>query len=372
MEDSSARRILIIEDEDEDLDKLLLGDASGAAAARESFSSTSPPPFPKSLSPSSLSSSTKQNASAASYTEGAAAIPQSRFAIASHHSLNLQTAACHTIILASEDGGNGPGQWILPAPALPGDYLNSSLHRVPSKSILKKTSSYGNLDSFTRGGGSTTSMTRRLSIAMDSSSTSQTSHSRGRYNRFQVSDEHPSLFPGDASPQTPKNASFICFASLDSTQSQQQLQSDESIGWDLDADDPLSATPLRNILALAEAESMSCHVGDAGSSESRNSDSSTRMRRNVSFHAVDVREYDRTVGDHPGCRSGPPVSTPYSFYSFCFFLIYMTIWFHYFLPLYSPFGIELRVHISSHWIGATLRSTKRTWTSSNSNVTLTE
>jgi hypothetical protein len=24
---------------------------------------------------------------------------------------------------------------------------------------------------------------------------------------------------------------------------------------------------------------------------------------------VDVREYDRTVGDNPSCRSGPPVST---------------------------------------------------------------
>ena len=199
MDDSSARRILIIEDEDDlDLDKLLLGDASGAAAARESFTSTSPPPSPKSLSPSSLSSSTKHNASTSSSTAGAAAIPQSHVAIVGHHSLSLQTTACHPIILASEDGGDGPGKWILPAPALPGDYLNSSLHRVPSKSILKKTSSYGNFDSVlssSRGGGSTTSRTRRLSIALDSSSTSQASHSRGRYNRSQVSDEPPSLSP---------------------------------------------------------------------------------------------------------------------------------------------------------------------------------
>jgi hypothetical protein len=370
MDDLSARRILITEDEDDlDLDKLLLGDASGAAAARESFTSTTPPPSPKSLSPSSLSSSTKHHASTSSSAAGAAAMPQSHVAVVGHHSLSLQTTACHPIILASEDGGDGPGQWILPPPALPGDYLNSSLHRVPSKSILKKTSSYGNFDSVmssSRGGGSS-SRTRRLSIAMDSSSTSQASRSRGCHNRFQVANEPPSLLSGDASPKISKKESCISFASLDSSQSQQQLQRCESIGWDLDADDALSASPLRNIIALAEEESVV-----AGSSESRNSDSSTRMRRNVSFHAVDVREYDRTVGDHPGCRSGPPVSTPYSFYSFGFCLLYSDFLVSQTSPFYALVGIELLVHISSHWIGATLRSTKRIWMSSNSNATLTE
>ncbi|KAL9188075.1 hypothetical protein ACHAXT_006453 [Thalassiosira profunda] len=41
--------------------------------------------------------------------------------------------------------------------------------------------------------------------------------------------------------------------------------------------------------------------------------SSGRMRRNVSFHSVDVREYDRTVGDNPSCRSGPPLSLDWSY-----------------------------------------------------------
>ena len=38
-------------------------------------------------------------------------------------------------------------------------------------------------------------------------------------------------------------------------------------------------------------------------------DSSGSSKTSVSFHSVEVREYDRTVGDHPSCRSGPPVST---------------------------------------------------------------
>lgn len=310
MDDSFARRIFIVEDEDDvDLDNLLLGDTSGAATSRESFTSTSAPPFPKSLSPSSI----KQiNAPPSSATTGAA-MPQSDDTIVHHHSSSLKAATCPSIILASEEGGRGQGQWILPVPALPGDYLNSSLHRVPSKSILKKTSSYGNFDSVlssSRGGGSTTSRTRRLSLAMDTSSASQASHCRGRQTRSQVSDEPLSPFPGDS--KISKKASFISFASLDSTQSQQQQGGGESIGWDLDADDALSTSPLRKIITLTEEESLpsiSPHSGDAGLSESRNSDSSTRMHRNVSFHAVDVREYDRIVGDHPGCRSGPPVST---------------------------------------------------------------
>lgn len=315
MDDSSARRIFIVEDEDDlDLDNLLLGDTSGAATARESFASTSPPPSPKSLSPSSI----KQNASPSCTTTGGA-ILQSHVTIVHDHSSSLTAITCPSIILASEEGRSSQGQWVLPVPALPGDYLNSSLHKVPSKSILKKTSSYGNFDSVlssSRGGGSTSSRTRRLSLAMDSSSASQASHSRGRHNRSQVSDESPVLFSGDEFPKISKKASFISFASLDSTQSQHQQQQGggESIGWDLDADDALSASPLRKIITLTEEESLpssSHHSGDAGLSESRNSDSSTRMRRNVSFHAVDVREYDRIVGDHPGCRSGPPVSTHY-------------------------------------------------------------
>lgn len=33
--------------------------------------------------------------------------------------------------------------------------------------------------------------------------------------------------------------------------------------------------------------------------------SSTGLRRSVSFHKVEIREYDVTVGDNPSCRTGP-------------------------------------------------------------------
>lgn len=301
MDDLSARRILIIEEEDDrDLDQLLfLGDTSGVGAP-------SSPPSPKSVSPSSStplsSSSFENNASssspAAATTAVASPSPPSQI----------------TPILASEeerDGDDGGlGHWVLPAPALPGDYLNGSLHRVPSKSILKKVSSYGNFDSSRGGGSSTGGRTRRLSIALDSSSTSQASGSirgGGRFhNRSQVSDEPPfsSLLSADGSTiKSNKKTSFLSLTSLDSNQGQPHNQGGEQIGWDLE-DDGVASSPMYRGVTMAEEESLPSIPNSHDAS-----DSSSKMRRNVSFHAVDVREYDRTVGDHPGCRSGPPVST---------------------------------------------------------------
>ena len=304
MDDLSARRILIIEEEDDrDLDQLLfLGDTSGVGAP-----SPSSPPSQISLSPSSstpLSSSSFENhASSASPAAATTAVasppPPSQI----------------TPILASEeerdgDDDDGLGHWVLPAPALPGDYLNGSLHRVPSKSILKKVSSYGNFDSSRGGGSSTGGRTRRLSIALDSSSTSQASGSirgGGRFhNRSQVSDEPPfsSLLSADGSTiKSNKKTSFLSLTSLDSNQGQPHNQGGEQIGWDLE-DDGVASSPLYRGVTMGEEESLPSIPNSHDAS-----DSSTKMRRNVSFHAVDVREYDRTVGDHPGCRSGPPVST---------------------------------------------------------------
>lgn len=36
-------------------------------------------------------------------------------------------------------------------------------------------------------------------------------------------------------------------------------------------------------------------------------------RNNVSFNSVNVREYDRTIGDNPSCKSGPPISLDWSY-----------------------------------------------------------
>lgn len=44
------------------------------------------------------------------------------------------------------------------------------------------------------------------------------------------------------------------------------------------------------------------------------------MKRNVSFHKIEIREYERTLGDHPSVSSGPPISLDWKVsaeHSFC-------------------------------------------------------
>jgi hypothetical protein len=284
MDTSIKKRILITEDEDFDLDKWLLGDTSGAK-----LSPSPPPPSPPSP-PSSSADAT------------AAAIP----------------------ILALEEGGDddhdveegegGLGHWMLPPPAIRGDYINNSLHRVPSKSILKKTSSYSTFDlSCSRGdGGSSRGMVRKPSFqaGMDASSSTKSQCSDSRRNRCRVASSH----------------------SIDMSQASYSSQQD--IGLDLDDSNPRfspprspgankfinsESSPMVSHTAAgdnAHAPDANCAAGiDSSCSRHSGSSSSNRMRRNsVSFHSVDVREYDRIVGDHPSCRSGPPVSTSHMHY----------------------------------------------------------
>jgi hypothetical protein len=274
------KQILITEDEDLDLDKWLLGDTSGAKL--------SPSPLPPSPSPSPPSSSADATA---------AAIP----------------------ILALEEGGVDDddveegdgvlGHRMLPPPAIRGDLINNSLHRVPSRSILKKTSSYNTFElSCSRGGdGSSGRMARKPSFqaVMDASSSCKSQSSDSRRNRCRVASSH----------------------SIDISQASYSSQQD--IGLDLDDSNPRFSPPRSpggNKFMNSESPPMASYTAaddkalasDANlaagidSSCSRHSglSSSNRMRRNsVSFHSVDVREYDRIVSDHPGCRSGPPVST---------------------------------------------------------------
>ena len=56
-------------------------------------------------------------------------------------------------------------------------------------------------------------------------------------------------------------------------------------------------TRMKSILKKMD---LSCSSGSGHSTESSTS--------SVSFRSVEVREYDRTVGDNPSCGSGPPVS----------------------------------------------------------------
>jgi hypothetical protein len=131
-----------------------------------------------------------------------------------------------------------------------------------------------------------------------------------------------------------KQASFL---SLNSSSS----SSKGAIGWDLDdSNSPkvsppgtssflmcgqvmgkplsLSSSPLPNMPSLKtvgfDASGADRAAGMMDSSGSRHSTaSSAKIRRNVSFHSVNVREYDRTVGDNPSCRSGPPLSLDWSY-----------------------------------------------------------
>jgi hypothetical protein len=270
MDVPSSNPILITEDDDFDLDKWLSGETSGAKL----FSS----PSPLTRLPSSDDAT-------------AAAIP----------------------IVAFEEGGivdsnvdvvvDGSVIWRLPPPATRGDYMNNSLPRVPSKSILKKTSSYSTFDvSSTKGGdGSSGRMTRKASFLafnnMDVSSSNKSQSSDSRRNRCRVS-----------------NNSFDA--------SQTSYGSQQEIGLDLDdstsQSSPHNTTGGNRFMKSepgenAHTSTADCAAGigiDSSSSMHSGSCSSNKMRRNsVSFHSVDVREYDRIVGDNPSCRSGPPVST---------------------------------------------------------------
>jgi len=232
-----------------------------------------------------------------------------------------------------EDAG-GLGYWVLPTPAQPGDYLQNSMHRVPSKSILKKTSSYVNFDS----SNGSSRMTKKASKAsfqsfcIDSSSTSQGSFGRCNRNQ-QVANNNPlNTSLSDGIPTTTKKSSFL---NLDSSNSNQSQGSLGAIGYDFDAsspscytspkllhgnntlvlDAPTNKATLPSVPKFKSNDDGNNTAGadraagmDSSSGTIHSGNSSARMRRNVSFHSVGVREYDRIVGDNPSCRAGPPVS----------------------------------------------------------------
>lgn len=333
--DTSLRRIVITESEDLDLDELLLVDNSRAEQQQQQASPSPPPSSPPSPSP---SSSTPRRSS----SPPPSSPPASSAAAQCADGAESPTGP----ILAQEEGdddwGGADGHWILPKPAQPGDYLSGSLHRIPSKSILKKKSSYGNFSSFdastsSRGGGPIARPTSSASLASNGSAGRNLDTSwSGRVSR------------------RIKQSSLLGISQASSNSSSQV-----SIGWNLDDSSPknspagrgpfglsamVAAEPLvplpsmPNLKSDGDEEAVTLapidrrtskeeeadddeipHAdGAAGmdaSGSSRNSASSSgpRMRRNVSFHSVDVREYDRIIGDNPSCRSGPPLSLDWSY-----------------------------------------------------------
>jgi len=55
--------------------------------------------------------------------------------------------------------------------------------------------------------------------------------------------------------------------------------------------------------------------GDSSKDASKPGDDGidTKIKRSVSFHSVQVREYSMTLGDHPAAKSGPPVTLSWNY-----------------------------------------------------------
>lgn len=65
---------------------------------------------------------------------------------------------------------------------------------------------------------------------------------------------------------------------------------------------------------LSYNDSSSCGIGHSESYESLESIAKpTKTRHSVTFANVHVREYDRTIGDHPDCRVGPPLTIAWDY-----------------------------------------------------------
>ena len=216
------------------------------------------------------------------------------------------------ILAREEDDGDdeGFGHWVNPPSANPGDFLNTSLRRVPSKSILKKVSSYGNFDSSMSSHNAGGKSGRRKSVSMSS-------------------EERDVMAMGK------KKTSFLSMASANSIHTQNSGGSSYGVGLDLGDSISLHQSPrsavgtgsfhpvdentaqeLANILPLPMCDQPSDADQAAGPIRRKSLDSSgggNKMHRSVSFHSVDIREYDRTIGDNPSCRSGPPLSLDWSY-----------------------------------------------------------
>lgn len=317
---SSVKRIVITEDEDFDLDALLGSCSIGEATSLDDDAPTHTPTPPSAV----------------------LVVPSSPAPISSKPSLGLQLSPLISavedekdeIVPANATVDGTSSLWILPAPAKPGDFLTNSIHRVPSKSILKKTSSYGNFDAVSLS-PSQSSLKKKSSFLsfnnfMDTSSSSIPSSHGGSSRRVR-----------QTTPSSP-------------------------IGWDLDSSSQSQINPpslrssnvadcvipsLPNLSGLSDytetdhADRAAGSLDDtSGNGSSRHSSSSSKMRRNVSFNSVAVREYDRTIGgtllqeryaislsfdlyqrsrahrllypsptDNPSCRSGPPLSLDWSY-----------------------------------------------------------
>lgn len=211
-------------------------------------------------------------------------------------------------ILAREDDEDEEVvHWVLPPPAKPGDYLNTSIKKIPSKSILKKVSSYGNFDasSSSYNGSKSYKTKTRNSVTMDAEAIDA---SMGK--------KKPSFLNmsmGSASSNRSEISGSSYGVGLDLCESSSLLNSPRSQSIGICPVDE-NSVKMDSIppMPLLTTDSADRAAGSASNSLDLSS-SGKKMSRSVSFSSVDVREYARTVGDNPSCRSGPPLSLDWSY-----------------------------------------------------------
>ena len=72
---------------------------------------------------------------------------------------------------------------------------------------------------------------------------------------------------------------------------------------------PRSIIPLNRDASIKGIMKFSTHREslDTNYSESENGETSSSSK-GIQFHQIEIREYERTLGDNPSCSSGPPMS----------------------------------------------------------------
>ena len=66
---------------------------------------------------------------------------------------------------------------------------------------------------------------------------------------------------------------------------------------------------LKGILKFtSNQESLSATYGGDRSESGGETPEGEGSRRGISFHKIEIREYERTLGDNPSCSSGPPIA----------------------------------------------------------------
>jgi len=155
---------------------------------------------------------------------------------------------------------------------------------VPKRSILKKNTSYGSLCNLLTD-ASLSSSKGSLSISRQGSARSGMSLSRNGSARSGMS--------------LSRNGSARSGMSLSRNGSARSIT--------------IQTNTNQAILCAEEPEEDSILPHASSSESSVGPSTMKRSVSNVSFQSVNVREYDRTLGDNPSCMSGPPISLDWSY-----------------------------------------------------------